>query len=667
MNLNTNGLYWLSPLALAVTLAACGGNGGSSFVPGNNNGGNQDSPLLVMHNGGGSVGQIDQLDSGLQVQSTFNADANEGIVLDLLGNVHAADDTAVPSSVQTLHKLLDRQDGASPVATLDRSHTATGSANLKGVAIAHQAGLIMAANVNGNTIEVYGTTAGQGATPLASTALAGNAWDLAYDEAADRVFLAMTDGTVLVADDYVANGFSVGGARVITPDSAGMTSNIHGIGYDADSDTLVITDVGDAAIADDGRLYVIENASTANGTVTPARTVNGPATMLGNPVDLVLDGGTAYIAEKSNDAILVYRGVFSGPSGDVAPDKTVDSIKPESLALLIDSPVQPDLSDLEDTSVTINGVMVTRNPDPDNADPDVLVYNTDLTTQTRDFSVGQPVESISVNQTGDAYATYDSGIAVLNRVGVSRDGESFNVSRDRLISGANTGLTAPKGFDIADELGWVLVTENSAPGSVRVFGAQADGNVAPIFSIDLAVQPWDLDYDPEGDRLYVALTDGTVAVYDDLSTDRGAGGADRTIVPGEGGTAFAAPTNLHGIVHVADGDKLIVSDVGSGANPTDGKLYVLDNASSADGITNVAVRIDDEDNGAAGNTMLGNPVDIAFDGANLYVAEKSQGMVLRFDNILSSAGGDVSPDESIAQAAPESVVLIADYLGRAPE
>merc|ERR1739841_92595 len=99
----------------------------------------------------------------------------------------------------------------------------------------------MAANINGNSIEIYGTTAGAGATPLASTALA--------------------------ADDYVANGFSVAGARVITPDSAGMTSNMHGIGYDADSDTLVVTDVGDAAIADDGRLYVIENASTANGAV----------------------------------------------------------------------------------------------------------------------------------------------------------------------------------------------------------------------------------------------------------------------------------------------------------------------------------------------------------------------------------------------------------------
>lgn len=305
MNLNTNGLYWLSP-------------------------------LLVMHNGGGSVGRIDQLDSGLRVQSTFNADANEGIVLDLLGNVHTANDTAVPSSVQTLHKLLDRQDGAAPVATLDRSFTATGSANLKGVAIAHEAGLIMAANINGNSIEIYGTTAGAGATPLASTALAGDAWDLAYDEDADRVFLAMTNGTILVADDYVANGFSVAGAREITPDSAGMTSNIHGIDYDADSDTLVVTDVGDAAIADDGRLYVIENASTANGAVTPARTVNGPATMLGNPVDIAFDGANLYVAEKSQGMVLRFDNILSSAGGDVSPDASIAQAAPESVVLIAD-------------------------------------------------------------------------------------------------------------------------------------------------------------------------------------------------------------------------------------------------------------------------------------------------------------------------------------------
>ena len=118
---------------------------------------------------------------------------------------------------------------------------------------------------------------------------------------------------------------------------------------------------------------------------------------------------------------------------------------------------------------------------------------------------------------------------------------------------------------------------------------------------------------------------------------------------------------------VGSATRFIRSDVGSGANPTDGKLYVLDNAASADGLTNVSVRIDDEDNNAVGNTMLGNPVDIAFDGQHLYVAEKSQGKVLRFDNILDSAGGDVSPSLSYDQASPESVSLIADYLGRAPE
>ena len=131
--------------------------------------------------------------------------------------------------------------------------------------------------------------------------------------------------------------------------------------------------------------------------------------------------------------------------------------------------------------------------------------------------------------------------------------------------------------------------------------------------------------------------------------------------------AFAAPTNLHGIVYVAETDQLILSDVGSGANPTDGKLYVLDNGSTADGITDVTVNIDNGDNNTVGNTQLGNPVDIAFDGEHLYVAEKSQGMVLRFDNILDSAGGDVTPSLTWMQSSPESVSLIADDLGRAPE
>jgi len=118
---------------------------------------------------------------------------------------------------------------------------------------------------------------------------------------------------------------------------------------------------------------------------------------------------------------------------------------------------------------------------------------------------------------------------------------------------------------------------------------------------------------------------------------------------------------------VAETDQLILSDVGSGANPTDGKLYVLDNGSTADGITDVTVNIDNGDNNSVGSTLLGNPVDIAFDGQHLYVAEKSQSVVLRFDNILSAASGDVAPSQTWNQSSPESVSLITDSLGRAPE
>ncbi|WP_290539176.1 hypothetical protein [Alcanivorax sp.] len=666
MNVNGKGLLWLSPLAVAITLAACGGNNSDRSrinVPGVAKG----PSLLVMHNGAANAGQIDRLDARLEVQGTFNADANEGIALDLLGNLYAANDSSgAPSTLQVLHQLAERTDGSAAVDTLDRSVPALGSMTLKGIAIAHQAGLVMAANIGGNSVEVFGTAAGSNATPLASTALSGNTWDLAYDEAADRLFLAMTNGSVIVVDDYVAGGFMATPARVITPDTAGAVSNLHGIAYQADSDTLVVSDVGDAAVADDGQLYVIENASTANGTVTPARTLAGPSTKLGNPVDLVLEGNTVFIAEKSNDAILVYRNVFSGGSGNIAPNKVVDSIKPESLAIILEPEQQPDLSDIDSTGTTFTGVAVTSNPPTAPGDPDVVVLDLDLGAMQRGFFTTQDRESLAFNQMGDAYITYDSGLAVINRLATDRDGETFSLSRDRLIEGAGTGLMAPKGFDVVDSLGWVLVTDNGNP-SVRVFGAQAGGDAAPLFTTSLTVAPWDLDYDPDADRLYVALTDGTVAVFESYSTVRGSAGPDRVITPAEGGVAFAAPTNLHGIVHVAETDQLILSDVGSGANPTDGKLYVLDNGSTADGITDVTVKIDNGDNNAVGNTQLGNPVDIAFDGEHLYVAEKSQGMVLRFDNILDSAGGDVTPSQTWMQSSPESVSLIADYLGRAPQ
>ncbi|WP_290492675.1 hypothetical protein [Alcanivorax sp.] len=669
MNIGTYRNVGCVALAAAISLAACGGNSSrnNSVTPPEV----RTDPILVMLNGSTNKGLINRLDSDLNVEARFSSGGNEGMAQDLLGNVYVADDTTTPSSFQTIHLAAQREDSSLTDPALERDIDAPGSATVKGIAVAHEAGLLFAANVGGNSIEVFGTAAGDMAQPLASTALPANCWDLAYNETLDILFLAMTNGTILVVDDYVAGGFDATAARTITPGDGSSISNIHGIAYRAATDTLVVTDVGDAAVADDGKVYVISNASSASGMVTPDRTIAGPATMLGNPVDLILDGDKAYIAEKSNDAILVYNNIFSGASGDVAPNKTVASVKPESLVQIRTPSLGDDVSDIDDSSVTINGVLVSSNA-PLPGDPDVVVLDTDLTTVQRDFTVGESLESVSVNQLGDVYLTADDGanldgrIVVVNRLGTERDGEMFSLSRDRIVSGAATTLVSPKGFDVADEAGLLLITDNGDP-AVKVFGAQSGGNAPPLFSTTLTVPPWDLAYDPDQDRLYVALTDGTVAVFDDYVANEGADDADRIITPAIGGSAVAAPTNLHGIVYVADSNALIVSDVGSGANPTDGKLYVIENADRAEGNTNVSVNIDNGDGTTVGNTQLGNPVDIAFDGSSLYVAEKSQDQVLRFDNILSSPGGDVTPDASYAQTKPESVVLLPDYLAPAEE
>ena len=133
-------------------------------------------------------------------------------------------------------------------------------------------------------------------------------------------------------------------------------------------------------------------------------------------------------------------------------------------------------------------------------------------------------------------------------------------------------------------------------------------------------------------------------------------GEDRLITPASGGTAFAAPTNLHGIDYDPLSDSLIVSDVGSAADATDGKIYVLNNASKASGLTNVI------DNSAGPASQLGNPVDIMYTGNHLYVAEKSNGLVMRFDNILNSPSGDIAATVSYSFTAPESVAILPAWL-----
>ncbi len=641
---------------------AGGGNVGGGGVGGSVGGG---APSLdpvavyVATNGDQNQGDVTFADQVLTAALVYDSGANEGMVIDGLGRLYHASDGDAGVGIRTSQSLASR-GGDDYSLGLDRALSGNGTTlqNPKGMALAAEAGLLLVADVGASQIAVFGTAAGGNAPPVVTVSLAVAVWDLAYDPAADRLFAAAVDGTVLVFDTFVGGDFDDVPDRTITPAEGGdkISVNSHGIAYDAANDRLIVSDVGaataeqGASFASDGQIFVIAGAAAASGLTDVAQRIQG--TDLGNPVDLDFDGRHLRVAEKANDLVLVYANLYDRGSGDLEPDYRLAIARPESVATgpVNGATYQPDVSDLP-ANATIASVLATSNPQVGTGDLHGL--SAGLSAEDNSFAPNVALESATIRQDGDVVATYDGGIAFIGRAS-QRDGGSFDASRDRTITGAATGLNAPKGLDVVEARGIVLVADNGN-STVRAFSLEASGNVAPSFVTNLPAAPWDLDYDPAGDRLYVALVDGTVAVFDAyLATDPDVATPARIIIPSTAANAKLS-VNLHGIVHDAINDVLLLSDVGQALFSTDGQLFAINAASTADGSTAVAVHIT---SGLGSSSQLGNPVDIAFDGTHLYVAEKSNDLVMRFDNILTSPGGDVAPSASFSLASVESVALV---------
>ncbi|AOW16185.1 hypothetical protein LPB03_01350 [Polaribacter vadi] len=106
----------------------------------------------------------------------------------------------------------------------------------------------------------------------------------------------------------------------------------HGLTYDSMTDTMILTDIGDADSGTDGGFHVIENFNskfnnTANGAtlaVNQQTRVAGSNTVLGNPVDVAYDGSTktVFIAEAKNGKILAFNNINTG--GNITPVYSAD-------------------------------------------------------------------------------------------------------------------------------------------------------------------------------------------------------------------------------------------------------------------------------------------------------------------------------------------------------
>jgi len=667
--------------AMVFALSACDGDDGTNGrdgvdgAPGQDGSPGQDgapgfaaATFLVANNGDDNRNTVTAIDQNASALSTVTTGANEGIVFTQSGALVQAGDSDLP-----LVRSFCGFDAQSNYM-MNRGHELTGAAtglvNPKGIAFAEEAGLIMVADFNGQKISVFGGQAAGDVAPIAEIMTSAKPWDLAYDEESDRLYVALTDGTLAVYDDVASSDFAPSVMRSVVPSDADgnqLSINLHGIVYEPMSNRIVLSDVGDAAVADDGQIFVLDNVSTADGATVPTRVIGGATTQLGNPVDIILTGSDLRVAEKSNDAILVFSNIFNGESGDVAPTLSTPSVKPESLAEFTDLETMVDASDDGITTTPIRGLSVSSNPSTDSETTgQVAQYSAVLSSELSTFDSGMSIESAAYTASGDGVITFDNpdtstgGLIVVNRLKTMRDGMMYSDSYDHMIVGSETGLIAPKGLDISSDNGMVFVADvNETTPAVRVFSPCASGNVAPLLTLEAAngARPWDVDYDPSTDSAYLALTNGTVAVFEEVVRKMESGqtvitGEDRLIVPASGGTAFAAPTNIHGIDYDSQSDSLVISDVGSAADATDGKLYVISGAGSADGLANVSVNI------AGPNSMLGNPVDLMLSNGHVYVAEKSNGMILRFDNILNASSGDIDPTFSMMYPAPESVQVL---------
>ncbi len=670
----------LSVAALAVT--GCGDDDDPVSVgsdTGMNTDGADPGPMgavptgafAVARNASGVPGSVWFFSPDLQTQAgALASGANEGIAFDRAGRLFQNGDGAAFTGLRAFGRVDIGDTGNRFNPNGDRD---LGAGKGKGLTVVDAAGLLVSCDVTDADadIKIYATTAGSGAAPVATVNTEAPVWDVFYDPGADRLYATQTDGVLLVFDDFTQNVGS-GPSRALTPvdaDGAKVSVNLHGV-Y-AEDGRVVVTDVGDAASASDGALFVFTDDGSIDGSLGNVVRIAGDATALGNPVDVVLEDDSAIVAEKSNDALLVFNGV-GGRAGNVAPDYRFEFAKPESIERVVSGDGVTDATDLESVA-GVARVAVSLNPGPQQGGTNEAVGSIKMLdgnlADLGSFDAGdvggtpgaqsfRTLENIQFDGLGNAVAVYDTtdgsavserGILVLHQL-ADRAGQTTDVpDRDRTIGGQPLGLASPKGIEIVQSRGAMIVADTGA--GLRVLSLAAGDGAQPLFSVTAvgAGSIWDVDYDPDADRLYAAGTAGDIIVYDDFFALGPAAIPSRMIRPATAG----AVSNIHGIVHVASSDQIIASDVGDAGVATDGRLYVIDNASTASGTVAPRSTVFGQE------TMLGNPVDIAFDGTRLYVAEKSNDKLLMYARILSLSGAvSTAADRSVDLPKPESVSLM---------
>ena len=283
-----------------------------------------------------------------------------------------------------------------------------------------------------------------------------------------------------------------------------------------------------------GKLYVMEsnsnsllrfdNASTANGNVTPAATIVGTNTTFNFPNFMTLDtaNDSLYIADTNDLSVVIYDGI-STKNGNVAPSRIIAGVAANLL-----SPTDVSLDKTRNLLYVADDLFI-------------HVYASASTVNgnqapARDLSVNFQLSGIYIDGANDRLYVADSAgnaVAVYDHASTLASGL---ITANRAVQGPNnTHLSGPGSVQV-DGAGRLVVSNSLAP-SITIYAnaATADGDIPPVAEIKgantgLSV-PTQIFIDTTGSGTLYNVDPGAarVAVWSNLNTANGNIAPTRTI------------------------------------------------------------------------------------------------------------------------------------------
>ncbi len=291
--------------------------------------GNEDPQVIgqffVSTNTGGVVGVFDALDNGMADFTTFPANGtdSDGIVYDEDNDVLYQLDRTNNVVVAYNNVNTDLENGNVPTVSATSTSDFT---NGREISLTGSKLIVAqdAADSNGNTNALFVYDVAAGAITLSASYTTDiNLWGIHVQ---DETLYAIEDNSsnLAVYENFFANPNGAITADAIIP-VAGIVRT-HGITYDADTDLMVLTDVGSGAVADDGAIVIIDDymQAAADGNISMSEQVRiaGSNTFLGNPVDVAVnvDNSQIYVAERANGGGRILGFSLPSNGGNIAPN-----------------------------------------------------------------------------------------------------------------------------------------------------------------------------------------------------------------------------------------------------------------------------------------------------------------------------------------------------------